>query len=52
VYDYPSLEVRDRVLMPELQEFEPRLGAFGDPRLGFHHSYLVSPQPTSPAGAP
>jgi hypothetical protein len=52
VYDYPSLEVRDRVLMPELQEFEPRLGAFGDPRLGFHHSYLVSPQPPSPAGAP
>ena len=30
--------------MPELQEFDPRLPAWGDPRLGFHHSYLVSPE--------
>lgn len=43
VYDYPSLEIRDRVVMPELQELDPGLPAWGDPRLGFHHSYLVSP---------
>ncbi|WP_426566609.1 hypothetical protein ACPPVT_08750 [Angustibacter sp. McL0619] len=49
VYDYPSLELRLRVSMPELQEFDPRLPSWGDPRLGFHHSYLVSPAgPTSP----
>ncbi|KRF26387.1 hypothetical protein [Phycicoccus sp. Soil803] len=56
VYDYPSLAVRDRIVMPELQEFDPRLAAWGDPRLGFHHSYLVSPDAASsdapsPAGA-
>jgi hypothetical protein len=56
VYDYPSLEIRDRIVMPELQEFDARLAAWGDPRLGFHHSYLVSPDasasdPTRPAGA-
>jgi hypothetical protein len=51
VYDYPSLELRDRVVMPELQDLDPRVGAFGDPRLGFHHSYLVSP-PTPTAGEP
>jgi hypothetical protein len=50
VYDYPSLEVRDRIVMPELQEFDSRLGAWGDPRLGFHHSYLVSPDAPRPAG--
>lgn len=44
VYDYPSLELRMRVPMPELQEFDPRLSAWSDPRLGFHHSYLVSPR--------
>jgi hypothetical protein len=49
VYDYPSLEPRLRVPMPELQEFDPRLPSWGDPRLGFHHSYLVSPtSPVSP----
>ncbi len=47
VYDYPSLELRLRVPMPELQEFDARLPAWGDPRLGFHHSYLVSPGGTS-----
>jgi hypothetical protein len=50
VYDYPSLELRLRVPMPELQEFDSRLAPWGDPRLGFHHSYLVSPPST--AGAP
>lgn len=47
VYDYPSLELRLRVPMPELQEFDPRLPPTADPRLGFHHSYLVSPSPTT-----
>ena len=51
VYDYPSLELRDRIVMPELQELDPRLAAWGDPRLGFHHSYLVSPDAPRPAGA-
>jgi hypothetical protein len=49
VYDYPSLRLRDRVPMPELQEFDARLATWSDPRLGFHHSYLVSPgSPSSP----
>jgi hypothetical protein len=43
IYDYPSLQLRLRVPMPELQEFDSRLPSWGDPRLGFHHSYLVSP---------
>jgi hypothetical protein len=47
VYDYPSLELRLRVPMPELQEFDTRLPSWGDPRLGFHHSYLVSPTTTA-----
>ena len=46
VYDYPSLELRHRVVMPELQEYAPHLSAWADPRLGFHHSYLVSPPPS------
>jgi hypothetical protein len=45
VYDYPSLRLRHRVVMPELQEFDPRLASWGDPRLGFHHSCLISPEP-------
>jgi hypothetical protein len=44
VYDYPSLELRLRVPMPPLQEFDARLPDWGDPRLGFHHSVLVSPR--------
>jgi len=43
VYDYPSLDVRLHVPMPELQEYDPGLSAWSDPRLGFHHSCLVSP---------
>jgi hypothetical protein len=49
VYDYPSLELRHRIVMPDLQELDPRVGPLGDPRLGFHHSYLVSPTPASSA---
>ncbi|MGH8094625.1 MAG: hypothetical protein ACREIF_14335 [Chthoniobacterales bacterium] len=42
LYDYPSKQMRLRVKMPDLQEFVslPRLA---DPRLGFHHSYLINP---------
>ncbi|HEX2704888.1 MAG TPA: hypothetical protein VHM65_03955 [Candidatus Lustribacter sp.] len=43
VYDYPTLERRLRVPMPELQEFDVGLGEWADPRLGFHHSHLTSP---------
>lgn len=41
VYDYPSGEVRTCVEMPELQSYQPQLTALADPRLGFHHSWLV-----------
>ena len=43
VYDYPSATVRQRVQMPELQDFVPELAAWSDPRLGFHHATLLSP---------
>ena len=43
IYDYPSLEMRLRVQMPDIQEFIPIFGKLADPRLGFHHSYLISP---------
>lgn len=52
VYDYPSLTLRDRVVMPELGEFEPTLDDRADPRLGFHHSYLISPANADTTGAP
>lgn len=45
IYDYPSLERRLRVPMPDIQEFVPWVGKNQDPRLGFHHSYLISPKP-------
>jgi hypothetical protein len=41
VYNYPSLEQRIRVKMPEIQEFVPYTSKWADPRLGFHHSYLM-----------
>ncbi len=43
VYDYPSLKRRLRVELPDLQEYDKRLSSLADPRLGLHHSYLVSP---------
>ncbi|GGM88765.1 hypothetical protein GCM10009721_12360 [Terrabacter tumescens] len=54
VYDYPSLELRDRIVMPELGEIDPGLSDWADPRLGFHHSYLVSPEAplATPPGPP
>lgn len=52
VYDYPSLELRDRVTLPGLQEFDPGVADWVDPRLGFHHSHLVGPDPTPFPTAP
>ncbi len=46
VYDYPANTLRLRVEMPPLQDYVPSLSPLADPRLGFHHGYLVSP----PAG--
>jgi hypothetical protein len=43
IYDYPSNTLRSRVKMPDLHEFVPTMSKIADPRLGFHHSYLVSP---------
>ena len=43
VYDYPAMSVRLRVALPDLQEYDGTLAPWADPRLGFHHSYLVSP---------
>ena len=42
LYDYPSAQVRLRVPMPDLQKYVPGLSPLADPRLGFHHSYLIS----------
>ena len=44
VYNYPDLSERLTVRMPELQKFDPTVSWWGDPRLGFHHSTLLSPQ--------
>ena len=43
IYNYPSNELRLRVQMPDIQEYVPWISKWGDPRLGFHHSYLISP---------
>jgi hypothetical protein len=42
IYDYPSNQIRLRVRMPDLHEFIG-LPKMADPRLGFHHSHLISP---------
>lgn len=42
LYDYPSNQMRLRVPMPDLQNYVPGLSRLADPRLGFHHSYLMS----------
>jgi hypothetical protein len=44
IYDYPENTLRLRVQMPDLQEYLPNLSKWADPRLGFHHSHLVSPE--------
>lgn len=48
VYDYPEMSVRLRVPMPDLQEYDGSLAPWADPRLGFHHSYLISPRANEP----
>ncbi|MEQ9077912.1 MAG: hypothetical protein RLP09_28875 [Sandaracinaceae bacterium] len=43
VYDYPSLRLTKRVPFPSIREsFPAHIGRLDDPRLGFHHSTLVS----------
>jgi hypothetical protein len=46
VYDYPKLTMRFRVRMPDLHEYIA-LPKIADPRLGFHHSLLLSPKTKS-----
>ena len=41
VYNYPDATIRLRVSMPPLHEYLP-ISSIADPRLGFHHSYLIS----------
>jgi hypothetical protein len=41
IYDYPSCELRLRVQMPPIQEFVEHIAHAADPRLGFHHGYLI-----------
>jgi len=43
IYDYASNAVRLRVQMPEINEYVEHIGVLADPRLGFHHGHLVSP---------
>ena len=42
IYNYPSLELRMRIDMPDLQEYVTNMSKLSDPRLGFHHSVLKS----------
>ncbi|GLZ37917.1 hypothetical protein [Actinokineospora sp. NBRC 105648] len=44
VYDYPACTVRTRVRMPDLHDHIDGLRVWSDPRLGFHHGALISPQ--------
>lgn len=46
VYEYPAGRVAFSAQMPSIQEFWPGLSRLADPRLGFHHSYLISPSST------
>lgn len=41
VYGYPSGEIRLRATMPELQKYHSWLSPTSDPRLGFHHGFLL-----------
>ena len=45
VYNYPDATVRLRVQMPDLHDYVPGMSRYADPRLGFHHGYLLSPAP-------
>jgi hypothetical protein len=42
IYDYPSNKLRLRVKMPDLQNYVSYVGRIADPRLGFHHSHLIT----------
>lgn len=42
IYDYPSLKIRHRVEMPEIQDYISHIPKSSDPRLGFHHGHLIS----------
>jgi hypothetical protein len=42
VYNYPENSIRLRVSMPPLQHYISNMSEIADPRLGFHHGYLVS----------
>jgi hypothetical protein len=46
IYDYPANTIRQRVAMPDLHDYIS-LPKIADPRLGFHHGYLVSPAATA-----
>ncbi len=48
IYDYPANTIRLRVHMPDIQEYLP-VGAMEDPRLGFHHGYLTTPETSPPS---
>lgn len=41
IYDYPEGALRLRVTMPSLREYFPWLSPTSDPRLGFHHAWLL-----------
>jgi hypothetical protein len=41
IYDYPEATLRLRVPMPAIQEHFPWMSEMADPRLGFHHAYLL-----------
>ena len=43
IYDYPECRVRLRVPMPDLHHYFPEMPWIADPRLGFHHGYVVGP---------
>jgi hypothetical protein len=51
VYNYPDATVRIRVPMPDLHGYVQGLSRYADPRLGFHHGYLVSPKPPPVMGS-
>ncbi|MFZ8201769.1 hypothetical protein [Alteromonas portus] len=43
IYSYPECKQIKTFAMPSLQKFDKSLSWWEDPRLGFHHSKLISP---------
>jgi hypothetical protein len=41
VYSYPDAVLQARVKMPDIQDYFPWMSSLADPRLGFHHGYLL-----------